>query len=181
MLRFLPTAFIIVGIFIFTTLAMAPTANAEDLFLASSLLRVSELDRTEQLPASLAKGVLQAQDFTIFFIVYYMGAHALSFFRRTATLRRTPPHRNPAWIKSVVLALVLQIIFSIVATAVSERTFGTGMLPPLPPWAFVVMICWPAAIVGIDELVKSCDRKKYRHAQKFWRLEFNTRLGRYSP
>jgi len=46
---------------------------------------------------------------------------------------------------------------------------------------YVLVFAWPIVLIAVDELVKLRDRTWFIRHQKELRLEFDTRLGKYSP
>lgn len=48
-------------------------------------------------------------------------------------------------------------------------------------WIIAVALVWPAVLVGVQEAVKRKDKKEFTRFQKRSKLEFNTKLGCYSP
>ena len=51
----------------------------------------------------------------------------------------------------------------------------------LGPEVYCVGLLWPIVICVVDELVKSHRRREFQNVQKRLKLEFETRLGAYSP
>jgi hypothetical protein len=48
-------------------------------------------------------------------------------------------------------------------------------------WVYLAGLSWPFAIVLIDEFVKKFERDWWTHHQRVLRLQFGTKLGKYSP
>jgi hypothetical protein len=48
-------------------------------------------------------------------------------------------------------------------------------------WIFGLAFGWPFILIAIQELVKSKEKKEFIRFQKRSKLEFNTKLGCYSP
>ena len=56
-----------------------------------------------------------------------------------------------------------------------------SLLKQLAWYVYVIVFCWPIILLAIDELVKKQEREWFNIYQRELRLEFNTRLGKYSP
>jgi hypothetical protein len=74
------------------------------------------------------------------------------------------------------ISLILQTAFFLVFTYSDLALFTR-----LEWYIYVIIFAWPIAILFINELVKSIDRKKHIHEQKFLKLKFETKLGMHSP
>jgi hypothetical protein len=48
-------------------------------------------------------------------------------------------------------------------------------------WVLAIAFSWPLILMPIQELVKSSDKREFIRFQKRSKLEFNTKLGCYSP
>jgi len=98
-----------------------------------------------------------------------------SFVFRTESIRNEPPWKqNHQWVGSVVISVVL---ISVYLLGTLERE---AML--VLPWYFYVMfVLCPFICLGISEMVKQSDAKQERRAAMMRRLQFETRLGMWSP
>jgi hypothetical protein len=79
--------------------------------------------------------------------------------------------------------IVLLSFFSILLQAgfcavfLLHGPFALGKLS----WILAIGLIWPIVLVGIQELVKKSEKKEFTRFQKRSKLEFNTKLGCYSP
>lgn len=69
------------------------------------------------------------------------------------------------------------MVWNIAQTAISP----SFLLDRLPWEIYVLVFGWPIVLIGADEVIKHFERKWISTYQKELRLEFDTRLGRYSP
>jgi hypothetical protein len=75
-----------------------------------------------------------------------------------------------------LFSVALQIVFCAVSLANYPYLFGKLQ------WSFfIVLFLWPIPQTAIDEIIKRYERDWFYHYQKELRLEFDTRLGKYSP
>ena len=110
--------------------------------------------------------------------------------QRTQSLMQSLPHHNAAWLRAVLIALVLQLAHWLLSAVIHSTTTGTALLRALfgeaPYWwwsyaLFVALLIIPALIVASEELHKLRERKRERLAQMQRRQTFDCRLGMFSP
>jgi hypothetical protein len=83
---------------------------------------------------------------------------------------------NPQWIVAALLVLCMQLAFFFIAT-----NSDTGHLVTTTWPVILGIIGWPFVILAIDLWIKAKYRKWYDRNQRFLRLEYDTKLGMYSP
>jgi hypothetical protein len=95
-----------------------------------------------------------------------------SFLYRTHSVLAQPPFKNIVWLGGVFVALSLQFVYSML----SADSFTWV------PWEmWLVIFLWPVFVLAINEKVNAYDARTYDRYVKFLQLEFDTRLGMYSP
>ncbi len=99
-----------------------------------------------------------------------------SFVYRTLSIWEEPPwRRNHLWVVSSLLALVIIAIYLLLS--VERGTFS------LLPWYyhFLAFIIMPFLCLMWDEYLKRPEKSVLDRAEKLRRLQFETRLGMWSP
>lgn len=98
-----------------------------------------------------------------------------TFVHGTIPLQELPPWTgNTLWAYCLTLGLGL---LAIILSATVER----GSFSALPWYYYVVALVMPAMCVAWNEYLKRIDRKHELRAEKLRRLQFETRLGMWSP
>jgi len=98
-----------------------------------------------------------------------------SFLSRTEYIKDKNPWRsNPLW-GWAFLASLLLVVFYLVAT------LDNGVWGALPWYFYIVAIIMPTLGLLISEFVKQADQRQEYRAEKLRRLQFETRLGMWSP
>ena len=99
-----------------------------------------------------------------------------SFVYRVLPMWEEPPwHRNHLWCFGVVLGLLVLTVYLILS-------LDGGSFSKLPWYfSFLAFIIIPALCVAIDECLKRPERRVLDRAEKLRRLQFETRLGMWSP
>jgi len=98
-----------------------------------------------------------------------------SFVFRTEPIWNEPPwKRNHQWLASFTLSIILIAAYLAVAL---ER----GSVLVMPWYFFVLLVLGPFICLWLSELVKKADQKLEKRAVMMRRLQFETRLGMWSP
>jgi len=98
-----------------------------------------------------------------------------SFLSRTELMRKKNPWKaNRIWAYSFVVSLALIVPYL-------AATLSRGVLGALPWYFYVVALLLPLLCLLACELVKRDDQKQEYRAEKLRRLQFETRLGMWSP
>lgn len=101
-----------------------------------------------------------------------------SFLYRTQSLAVLSPLKNRVWATGAVIAVLLQALYSLGRAHVLSGKAGLAWVP----WhLWLLIFFWPAVALVIDEKVKAMDAQLHGRYMKFLQLEFDTRLGQYSP
>eukprot|EP00934_Nitzschia_sp_Nitz4_P002222 Nitzschia sp. Nitz4//scaffold4_size323378//53271//57502//NITZ4_000626-RA/size323378-processed-gene-0.176-mRNA-1//-1//CDS//3329553297//2222//frame0 len=121
-------------------------------------------------PAKNSAVVLSLGGFLLGLIVVSAG-----FVHRTLPLRDEQPwKRNFMWLSASSLSLIIAFIYIGVATA-------EGALGALPWYFYIIALICPFLCLGWVEYVKRIERSVLDRAEKLRRLQFETRLGMWSP
>ena len=98
-----------------------------------------------------------------------------AFVYRTQPMLETSPfRRNHIWCYSVVVSIA--IIGGFVGASLESAIFWSL------PWYFYVLAAFiPFLCLAWDEFLKRTERNHYNRAEKLRRLQFETRLGMWSP
>lgn len=98
-----------------------------------------------------------------------------SFVYRTLPMLEEPPwRRNHLWMASQVVAIVILAIY--LSLSVERGSFAI-----LPWYYFLLALTMPIFCVAWDEFLKRQERQVLDRAEKLRRLQFETRLGMWSP
>ena len=98
--------------------------------------------------------------------------------------RRGFVSQNRVWLLVAGAAMAAQLLFSglQVSSSSTGDDCGAALLEVLSWWALLAMLAlWPTVLCVIDELVRHIAWKKLSTVQKRRRLNYDTRLGMYSP
>ncbi|KAI3652468.1 hypothetical protein MP228_002793 [Amoeboaphelidium protococcarum] len=134
------------------------------------------LDDSWQVAGSLEQGVLvQSQNVAMFSCVLFIVVNSASYMHRVDGPLEYIPFANTAWLVAAALCIVLTLIWCGCFYVYSQISLqGTlyilAVLLPSLPLSYV----W-------NELIKKMDRSEYSRFQRRRKLEFNTKLGCYSP
>lgn len=121
-------------------------------------------------PVKTWSGSLMLAEFALCIVM-----SSASFLSRTEIMRaKNPSTANRVWGYCIVVSLVLIILYLI-------ATLEKGVLRALPWFFYIVALVMPPLCLLTCELVKRGDRKQEYRAEKLRRLQFETRLGMWSP
>merc|ERR1712146_429326 len=122
--------------------------------------------------------VCVSRDLMLSFLVFVLLVQSVGLLYRTETIIESNPLRNIVWCLSVLLILVLQLLY-----LSFHKVFDGDPLDiknvPWDIWAW--FISFPIIVLLFGEYLKLKDKKIFYRNMRFMRLEFNTRLGTYSP
>ena len=98
-----------------------------------------------------------------------------SFLSRTELIgKKNPWKANRVWVYCSVVSLVLFVIYL-------AATLGKGVPGALPWYFYIIALLLPLLCLLACEVVKRDDQKQEYRAEKLRRLQFETRLGMWSP
>ncbi|CEG40071.1 Uncharacterized conserved protein [Plasmopara halstedii] len=107
------------------------------------------------------------------------------YLYRCESIFKQSPLRNIIWVTTACALLCLQFIFSILRAGIIGADGVTlwhfvSQSVPQSLWALVFGV-WPLVILSVDEAIKIHDRRHFVRYNKFLRMQFDTRLGMWSP
>jgi magnesium-transporting ATPase (P-type) len=120
----------------------------------------------------------KAEALMVFSLVLALGVQSAGFLQRTASLVAFTPLSNQLWFAGMLFTVVLQLLFSLAQAGVISST-GPSKWTPWQLW--LVVVTWPFISLGIGERVKAWDAAHHKLDLKYLELEFNTKLGQFSP
>lgn len=121
-------------------------------------------------PARISSGILVWAEF-----VFCIAIISSGFVHRFITVKAQPPwDHNTAWVFIVIAVLVVTTIY--VSVAVEDGTASA-----LPWFYYLLAVVMPFLCLIWNECLKLEDGKQERRAEKLRRLQFETRLGAWSP
>jgi magnesium-transporting ATPase (P-type) len=102
------------------------------------------------------------------------------FVFRTRSLREEPPWwRNPIWLFSCVISLLLTVLYMVLSIGVGVAS--SQVARALPYYYYILSFLFPPFWLFVGEVIKKVDRKHEKRACTLRRLQFETRLGMWSP
>jgi magnesium-transporting ATPase (P-type) len=121
-------------------------------------------------PAKITSGIVVLGQLALCAIVSSAG-----FVNRLKPLWEHPPwDRNHVWVVSLVLCLGLIVIYSITSVPYDVAA-------ALPWYFYIISVILPILCLGWIEACKTAEIKLEKRAEKLRRLQFETRLGAWSP
>ena len=133
------------------------------------------LVRCEGLKMYFGPARMDAGTLVIAAMMTCMIISSASFVNPTLSLKEQLPWlRNPSWLFAMVCCLVNVAIYLLV---VLQR----GTVTTLPWYFFLLFVTMPFICLAANEAVKRNDRHHKKRAYMLRRLQFETRLGMWSP
>ena len=121
-------------------------------------------------PARISSGITVFAVFTMSSIVA-----SASYVSRFAPIQEQLPwERNLAWLVAVIVAALITVIAAALATE-------NGTAAALPWYFYIISISIPGLCIVWNEYCKAKEAKREIRAEKLRRLQFETRLGAWSP
>lgn len=130
------------------------------------------------------QGLLLAQDLMALFLCLYLSIHSIRFIHRTKPIWKL--WRFLSWQYVVVLVSIvgLQIIYFAVSQvfAISvKKLLPISSLSSVPYYVWLIGLLWPLFVLLTQELLKWHDNREVFKLQTRLKLDFETKLGNYSP
>lgn len=102
------------------------------------------------------------------------------FVFRTRSLREEPPwSRNAIWLLSCVVSLALTVFYMLLSIGGGAATAQVARA--LPYYYYILSVLFPLVWLFVGEIIKKVDRRHEKRACMLRRLQFETRLGMWSP
>ncbi|DAZ96126.1 TPA: hypothetical protein N0F65_008705 [Lagenidium giganteum] len=135
-------------------------------------------------PPVVAAAIDRAEAGMILVLALSILASSCGYLYRCESILQASPTRNRAWVCTVTALLCAQLVMCIVRAGVTGADGKTlwHFIYDIVPWYFWVgVFVWPIIVVVVDEMVKAHDRRHLTRYYKFLRMQFDTRLGMWSP
>eukprot|EP01117_Protostelium_nocturnum_P005661 TRINITY_DN2044_c0_g1_i4.p1 TRINITY_DN2044_c0_g1~~TRINITY_DN2044_c0_g1_i4.p1 ORF type:complete len:1569 (-),score=567.37 TRINITY_DN2044_c0_g1_i4:1041-5747(-) len=143
----------------------------------SSWSRIFGFDPTVDYRSTLFEDALiYSQNILLFAIVFHLSIGSISLLYRHKSVLRTRFQIPLVYPICFFCGISLQVVFFII----SVRNHPM-LLDQLGWYIYLLIFLWPAVALAIDEGLKVREREWFQRYQKGLKLEFDTRLGRYSP
>lgn len=130
------------------------------------------------------QGLILSQDITAFFLFVYFLTLSLRFIHRTKPLWRLWKLLSWQFVFVMVSLFILQIIYFVISQVHAINIQGLTIISGLwsvPVYVWVIGFLWPFLLILLQELLKRRDKMMLFKMQTHLKLEFETRLGMYSP
>ncbi|KAI2508044.1 hypothetical protein MHU86_6336 [Fragilaria crotonensis] len=135
-----------------------------------SLIRCPDLTEYSAGPAQTSAAALAFADLMLCILL-----SSGSFLHRTKTvLQLAPTQRNEVWIVGMIINVAIVVVYL-------TLSLEPGSMEALPWYFFVLAIILPFLSLLVDESLKINNRKNIKRAVMMRRLQFETRLGMWSP
>ncbi|KAI9998101.1 hypothetical protein PInf_002435 [Phytophthora infestans] len=145
----------------------------------------SELVTMMPRPAVVSAAVDRAEAGMLLLIGVCIVTSSCGYLYRCESMFELSPFRNVMWVATACLLLCFQFALSMLRAGIVGADGVTlwhfvSQSVPCTFWG-VTLGVWPLAILGVDEAVKTHDRRHLVRYNKFLRMQFDTRLGMWSP
>ncbi|EEY55229.1 uncharacterized protein PITG_09132 [Phytophthora infestans T30-4] len=126
----------------------------------------SELVTMMPRPAVVSAAVDRAEAGTLLLIGVCMLTSSCGYLYRCESMFELSPFRNVIMLRAGIVGADGVTLWHFVSQSLKRH---------------VTLGVWPLAILGVDEAVKTHDRRHLVRYNKFLRMQFDTRLGMWSP
>lgn len=135
----------------------------------TSIIRCQELKQYSG-PATISAGTISLASLALCNTLL-----SSSFVFMTESIWNEPPwKKNRQWVGSIIMAIILIAVYLV-------GTLERGTMLALPWYFYVLFVTAPFICIILSEAVKRSDAKQYKRAAMMRRLQFETRLGMWSP
>lgn len=135
-------------------------------------------------PAAVEAAVDRAEAGMLLMIGICIVTSSCGYLYRCESVFKQSPFRNIMWVTTACVLLCLQLIFSMLLAGnvgADDISLWQFVSQSVPQTFWVVVGVWPFAILGLDEAIKAHDKRHLVRYNKFLRMQFDTRLGMWSP
>jgi magnesium-transporting ATPase (P-type) len=135
-------------------------------------------------PRAVAAAIDRAEAAMIFLIGISVIASSTSYMYRCESIFVASPLRNRIWTVSATMLVGVQLVISVGCAGLSGSDgmrLSTFAVHAVPWYFWCGLLSWPAITLVVDEVVKSHDRHHLTRYYRFLRMQFDTRLGMWSP
>ncbi|ETV72849.1 hypothetical protein H257_12204 [Aphanomyces astaci] len=135
-------------------------------------------------PPVIMAALDRAEAFLLLAMGWFCIFSSISHCYRSYSIFSESPFRNHPWMLTCVVCVVLQIGVSV--WRAGGLVGGDGLALDafvrfIPGYVWLALGVWPILVVLVDELAKQHDHRLLIRYYKFLRMQFDTRLGMWSP
>ncbi len=130
------------------------------------------------------QGLLLAQDLVSFFLCLYLSSYSLRFIHRTKQIWKLWRFLSWQYIVVLLTVVTLQVIYFAVSQAFATTVRNLPVISSLssiPFYVWIIGFLWPFVLLLPQELLKWHDKTQVFKLQTRLKLDFETKLGTYSP
>lgn len=167
--RFGPIAILVIVTHIIVLINLAPI-NPWD------ILAEAHMDWAIQ-GSEYNKVLIASQAFASMTLLIYLVFVSSTFLFRINHIFENVPFKNYVWTSICCVLIPVHLAWSL---TIISASIGRQKMMSIS-WIFGIIFGCLVPIILINELVKSSDKKEFKRFQKRIKLEFNTKLGCYSP
>ncbi|KAI9922405.1 hypothetical protein PsorP6_001536 [Peronosclerospora sorghi] len=144
-----------------------------------------ELVTVRPRPAAVVAALDRAEAGMLLSIGIYIVTSSCGYLYRCESAFKSSPIRNIMWVTVASILMCLQFILSMLRAGIVGADgvtlwYFVSQSVPLAFWATTLGL-WPLVIFCVDELIKMHDKRHLSRYNKFLRMQFDTRLGMWSP
>ncbi|CAH0518116.1 unnamed protein product [Peronospora belbahrii] len=145
----------------------------------------NELLTVKPRPAIVAAAVDRAEAGMLLSIGICIVTSSCGYLYRCESIFKVSPFRNIMWVAVAFLLLCLQLLVSTLRAGIVGADgiilwhFASQSVPRV--FWVVSLGVWPLIIICVDEVLKTHDKRHLVRYNKFLRMQFDTRLGMWSP
>ncbi|CAI5705684.1 unnamed protein product [Peronospora effusa] len=145
----------------------------------------NELVTVRPRPATVAAAMDRAEAGMLLSIGICIVASSCGYLYRCESIFIVSPFQNIMWVTVASVLVCLQLILSTLRAGVvgADEVLLWHFVSQSVPRVFWVLTVgvWPLVIICVDEAVKMHDKRHLVRYNKFLRMQFDTRLGMWSP
>lgn len=133
---------------------------------------------TDYQSENFRNSLLCSQNVLMITLTYHMIFMSLGFIYQRQRIFKKRVMVQPGQLVFFCGCMILQVAFFVISVSAADSEFLLDSLS----WSFIiVVILWPVCVTLLEELLKKKQKLWFTRFQKQLRLEFDTRLGQYSP
>ncbi|GLE02340.1 hypothetical protein PINS_up011178 [Pythium insidiosum] len=135
-------------------------------------------------PPSVVAAIDRAEAAMLLVIGVSIIASSTSYLHRCESVVSASPLRNRIWVGTATALLVAHVLVSASRAGfvgVDGHALGAFVVDVVPWPLWTLLLLWPGVTLAVDEVVKRHDRFHMTRFYRFLRMQFDTRLGMWSP
>jgi hypothetical protein len=144
----------------------------------------SSITQERPRPTPVVAAMDRAEAAMIFFVGISVIVSSTSYLYRCESIFAASPLRNRIWTATASVLVGVQLVVSVGCAGLTGRdgmTLSVFVVHVVPWYYWCGLLSWPVVTLVVDEVVKSHDRHHLTRYYKFLRMQFDTRLGMWSP